>query len=249
MHRSLVLSVRASGESNREAVFLTDDEGLLRATVFGGPKSKLKAHVGPYHGGDMHIYLDPVKKFRKIIDFDVREWRQGLRETLDRSYAAAAIAETIIAGYGGGGSWETAYALATETLDALETADDRGARSALLRFLWKWTAFLGNRPDLDSCVACACELPADEVVWYSRKEGGVLCAHCGGANGPDPDAVPLGGGVRAWLRALDRQDARTGLRISADAESVRQARTTVLVALAEALGTRLRTWSFLNDSY
>lgn len=65
-HQALVLQVRSSGESNREAVFLSAEEGILRATVFGGPKSKLRAYVAPFHAGTLWIYRDPVRDYRKI---------------------------------------------------------------------------------------------------------------------------------------------------------------------------------------
>jgi DNA repair protein RecO (recombination protein O) len=148
-YSALVLRVRPSGEANREAWALTAEEGVLRATVFGGPKSKLRAHVAPYHRGKLWIYLDPVRDSRKITDFDVQSWKPGIRESYERSSAAAAIAETILAAYGGGGSWEEAFALADASLGALETADAAGCERSFICFLWKWAGLLGIRPDLN----------------------------------------------------------------------------------------------------
>ena len=132
----LVLSVRSSGESNREATLLSAEEGIVRATVFGGPKSKLRAHVAPFHSGTMWLYRDPVRDSLKVTDFDVRSWRPLLRELLERSWAATAVMDTIRSSHGGGGAWPEALALADGTLDALELADADGAALALVRFLW-----------------------------------------------------------------------------------------------------------------
>ncbi|MDR2104051.1 MAG: recombination protein O N-terminal domain-containing protein, partial [Treponema sp.] len=74
-YSALVLRVRSSGESNREAFFLTAEEGLIRATVFGGPKSKLRSHVAPFHRGTLWVYHDPIRDSRKVTDFDVQSWR------------------------------------------------------------------------------------------------------------------------------------------------------------------------------
>ncbi|MDR2078214.1 MAG: recombination protein O N-terminal domain-containing protein, partial [Treponema sp.] len=52
-YSAIILRVRPSGESNRETWALTAEEGILRATVFGGPKSKLRSHVEPYHRGTL----------------------------------------------------------------------------------------------------------------------------------------------------------------------------------------------------
>lgn len=244
-HEALVLSVRLSGESNREAVFLTGDGGLMRATVFGGAKSRLRAYVEPYHSGELLIYRDPVKDFRKVSDFNVRSWRPGIREVLERSYAAAAVAETVITGHGGGGDWEAALSLCEETLDALDIASEETSRRTLTRFLWKWTALLGARPELDSCGDCACFPVADEVVWYSRREGVSLCRRCAERH-EKADAVAVGPGARGWLRAIDRASAKDAMRIGADAVSYRQARDIVIAAAGEAIGARLKTWNVLG---
>jgi DNA repair protein RecO (recombination protein O) len=244
-HEAVVLSVRPSGESNREAVFLTEDAGLMRATVFGGPKSRLRAYVAPYHGGQLLIYREPVKDFRKVTDFAVAQWRPGIRESLERAYAAAAVAETVIASHGGGGSWAEALDLCRESLDALDCAGDDACAPALLRFLWKWAELLGARPDLDSCDECACLPAVDEVVLYSRREGAVRCSRCAQRR-ENADAIVLGAGARAWLRAVDRVDAKTALRIGADPASLRQAREAILAAAEGAVGSRLKTWNVLG---
>jgi DNA repair protein RecO (recombination protein O) len=144
---ALVLRTRPSGESNREAWFLTAEEGIFQATVFGGPKSRLRAHVAPFHSGPLWIYHDPVRNSRKVTDFDVQCWRPGIREQYDRTMAADALAETILKSHGGGGNWEAAFSLAGGALDALETAEDRHCLPILLHFFWNWLDLLGLRPE------------------------------------------------------------------------------------------------------
>ncbi|MDR2020628.1 MAG: recombination protein O N-terminal domain-containing protein [Treponema sp.] len=190
-YTALILRVRPSGESNREAWFLTAEEGILRATIFGGPKSRLRAHAAPYHQGQIWIYHDPVRDSRKLVDFDVRLWRPGLRELYERTMSAGAVAETILAGYGGGGNWEAALAMAEKTLDALETADGESCVRILIHFLWNWAELLGQRPELNRCASCgnspgggeeykACEEGGDALLWYSPQEGTLFCSSCAG---------------------------------------------------------------------
>ncbi|MDR2184349.1 MAG: recombination protein O N-terminal domain-containing protein [Treponema sp.] len=188
-YTALILRVRPSGESNRDAWFLTAEEGILRATVFGGPKSRLRAHAAPYHQGQIWIYHDPVRDSRKLIDFDVRSWRPGLRELYERTMSAGAVAETILAGHGGGGNWGSALAMAGKTLDALEGADGEGCIRILIHFLWNWAELLGQRPELNRCASCgnspggdyqACEAGGDSLLWYSPHEGTLFCSSCAG---------------------------------------------------------------------
>jgi DNA repair protein RecO (recombination protein O) len=146
-YTALVLRTRPSGEANRDAWFLTAEEGLLQATVFGGPKSRLRAHVAPFHSGPLWIYRDPVRDSRKVTDFDVRFWRPGIRERYDRTMAADALAETVLAFHGGGGNWDAAFTLAGSVLDALEEADDPNCLRVLVHFFWNWLDILGLRPE------------------------------------------------------------------------------------------------------
>ena len=151
---ALVLRVRPSGESNREVSFLSAEEGIIGATLFGGPKSRLRSHVSPFNSGTLWIYRDPAKGFAKVSDFDVDSWRPGLRELYERGEAAFRIAGTILAGLGGGGAWPEALGLALPALDALESAAADFCERIVLQFLWRWAGFLGNRPPLGGCSFC-----------------------------------------------------------------------------------------------
>ncbi len=245
VHEALVLSIRPFGETNRDALFLTADLGLVRATVFGGPKSKLRAHVSPYHRGDLYLYRDPVRDSRKVVDFDVASWKPGIRESLARSFAAAAVAETVAMSHGGGGDWEEALELADETLALLSEADDRLVATPFLRFLWNWAELLGTKPDLDHCAACACAHRDDEVVWYSRQEGGTLCKSCAATfrqSGPG-----IGPGARKWLKAIGEARGESAMRIGLDKDSLAEATRFVEAVVADALEARPKTWTFLQE--
>jgi DNA repair protein RecO (recombination protein O) len=213
-YTALILRVRPSGEANREAWILTAEEGLVRATVFGGPKSKLRAYVAPYHRGKLWIYRDPVRDSRKITDFDVQSWNPGIRESYERSSVAAAVAETVLAGYGGGGAWEETFDLVDASLEALESADTRTCERTFVYFLWKWAGILGIRPGLN-------EADYDDAA---------------------PGA--LGPGARAWLGAALELSPHEMARRSMDRVSLRQARLFVTTIVGNALGKRLGTWDF-----
>jgi DNA repair protein RecO (recombination protein O) len=251
-YSALVLRVRPVGESNREVTFLTAEEGIIRATVFGGPKSKLRAHTAPYHQGTVWIYRDPAKDFFKVTDFDVRFWRPGLRERYERAMAAAAVAETILAAHGGGGAWSDALTLAAATLDALETADEGAGRRMVIHFLWNWADILGFRPDLTRCASCG-KIYAGEngVVWYSRREGSIICPACAGLSAdeaalvaPDlaADFLPVGPGTRRWFATAENLRAAMLTRFTMDKASEAEAKALATAVLAGALGKRLSTW-------
>jgi DNA repair protein RecO (recombination protein O) len=250
-YTALVLRARPSGESNREITFLTAEEGLIRATVFGGPKSKLRAHAALYHEGKLWVYRDPVKGFMKVTDFDVQAWRPGIRELYERAMAAQAVAETVLAAQGGGGGWPDALALAGGALDALDGADEAACRRAVLRFLWNWAEILGQRPEIGKCASCACEAPEDGLLWYSLRDGTVLCPSCAALPAAAREGawetagyLPAGPGVRRWLAAVQGQAPVLAGRLTMDRAAEREAKALVTAILAGALGKRLSTWDF-----
>ena len=241
-YSALILRIRSSGESNRDAWLLTKEAGLLRATVFGGPKSRLRSYASPFHSGQAWVYHDPVRDTRKLSDFDVHSWRPGLRELYERAMAADAVAETILASHGGGGNWDGVLSLAEAALDALEAADSEGCTRITLHFLWQWTEFLGQRPEFDCCSLCGKPTTADDMLWYSPREGGIVC---GGCHGEGTNLLEAGPGCRRWLETVCQLSPAQLVRYTMDGTSFRQAKSLVTAILAETLGKYLVSWASL----
>jgi DNA repair protein RecO (recombination protein O) len=219
---ALVLRVKPTGESNREAVFLCASEGIVSATLFGGPKSRLRSHVSPFNSGILMTYRDPAKGFRKVSDFDVQSWRPGLRELYERSNTASLIAGTVISMHGGGGAFNKAFTLVNAALAALETADENCCERILIHFMWNWINLLGNCGDARYCASCAREPLPNEALWFICDEG-FLCKHCmmkehsaqlaGGGS-------VLGAGSRRWLLAVQDKPPAELARYTLDAVSL-----------------------------
>ena len=248
-YSALTLRVRPSGEANREAWFLTAEEGLLKATVFGGPKSRLRAQVAPFHEGTLWIYHDPVRDSRKVSDFDVRSYRTGIRELYERAMAADAVAETVLASHGGGGNWRVAAKLTGNVLDALGEADADTCSRLGIYFLWYWAELLGIRPDLSACSACgADETKRNGTLWYSAAQEALFCDNCMHLAAPpvaDTNTGSLsrvGPGARLWLNRIESLPPAALARVSLDTPSLEQARTLAKAILAAALGKKLSTW-------
>jgi DNA repair protein RecO (recombination protein O) len=248
IYSALVLRVRPSWEANREAWFLTREEGIIRATVFGGPKSKFRALVSPFHQGRLWVYHNPVRDSRKLTDFDVQVWRPGIREDYQRTMSAGAILETILESQGSGGNWDRALDLANGTLNALDCADESSCIRIFIHFLWNWVLLLGLRPDINRCASCTCEASPDGLLLWNSYEGTVHCPSCTGISSEDSgvrqgrEYLALGPGARHWLRAVENQDPLTIARYTTDTRSLGQARSLVTAIMAGALGKRLATW-------
>ena len=239
---ALVLRSRASGESNSEVSLLTAEEGIIRATVFGGAKSKLRAHCAPYNSGRVWVYRDKAKEYAKLSDFDVQFWRAGLRELYERTMTAGAIAETILASHGGGGEWESALKMAVETLDMLEGANEELCCRLLVHFLWRWTYHLGIQPHLEDCASCGSDSSAyseaSGTLWYNLREGSLLCAECV----DNSQYIQINPGCRKWLSATGTLEPAYLHRYSMDNKSFCEAKALVTAVLTAAFGKRLASW-------
>jgi DNA repair protein RecO (recombination protein O) len=242
-YSALILRSRPSGESNREVWLLTAEAGLLRVTVYGGPKSKLRSYASPFHSGQAWVYQDPAKDSRKLSDFDVVAWRPGLREMYERAMAADAVAETVLASHGGGGNWPAAFTLAEAALDALAEADSETCSRILLCFLWQWADFLGLRPDFEHCSLCGKPMPAALALMFSMREGGMVCPDC--SDGQEAGLVHAGPGCRRWLETVRPLHPAQITRYTLEKKSFNEARALATAILSEALGKRLGSWDCL----
>jgi len=249
VYTAIVLRNRPSGESNSEVTLLTAEEGIIKTTVFGGAKSKLRAHSAPYNSGQVWIYRDKSKEYGKLSDFDVRFWRPGLRDMYDRTMAAAAAAETILSSHGGGGEWAAAFKIAADTLDALEDANEEFCGRVLVHFLWKWVGFLGIQPHIEYCSACGNN--SDNIFWFNVNEGSALCANCKSINNEQTTdnkeqsgLLKLNPGCRRWLSLTSEMESSGIFRYSMDNKTFNEVKSLVTAVLSSAFGKRLASWEW-----
>jgi len=236
--KATVLTLPEFGEGHREALLLTESEGLLRAAVFGGAKSKLRGLVAPYQTGVAWLYSDPVKKSHKITDFDVTAWRPAIRESLVRTWCAALCAELCSRTHG-----TADWVLVNGFLDGIDRSSDAECRRGLLRFLWRILSHAGVAPDLSACARC-CRIGTavgqngeNEVLYYSPYEDACLCALCARA---EERNFPIPAEAAAYLRATADREAREARALSLGPESEAALRNFLFFLASRLVGGSLR---------
>lgn len=180
---AVILRARRFGEIHKSVTMLSAEEGLISAVAYGAHshKGRLRGLVAPFHRGVCYLYTNPVKDRHKITDFDVTHYYSGIRENIDRFYAASLWAEVLLKSYAGGGEGEPVYRLFVEALSVLEEAVQRGVvRKTTAQFLWRYFGLIGSRPEVDRCISCGRELGAGEDRWYGPFADGLSCAGCAG---------------------------------------------------------------------
>lgn len=180
-----ILAVKQALENNRTVTLLTPEDGIVYATLFGGPKSKLRSLVSPFNSGTAFFYKDETKKSCKLTDFDVKSYHPSFRENLFKSYAANFACEIIIKSRCAG-SPDQAFYLLNGLLDGMELSSENDSRLGLIRFLWRYLAVLGVRPDAQFCCQCGksfLEKSFNSIEFsgygiYSESDNGFICEDC-----------------------------------------------------------------------
>jgi DNA repair protein RecO (recombination protein O) len=206
VYEALALRARESPGGSRILTLMTAEAGLVDVFVFGGPKSKLRSLASPYAAGRAFVYLDPVKDFQKLSDFDVRDSFPALRENLNRLWAAGLVAELLVKTSGGGGDYPLVLELSLDCFQALEGSEAGADGPPLLLFLWRLVNLLGLGPDPGACASCGKELrpsraAPDCAAAYSFALECFLCPSCAA----EADrTLRLGSGALRWLvRSLE----------------------------------------------
>ena len=153
---AIVLNLKPSGENNSTVTLLTPDKGIIYATLYGGPKSKMKSLVAQWHSGKIWLYDNPEKKQTKISDMEVANYHPSFGHNLFKMYAASLAAEIAIKTKCSG-SPEQCFKLISGFFDGMELCDEEQSRLGLIRFLWRYLALMGVQPEADSDEAFAPE--------------------------------------------------------------------------------------------
>lgn len=173
--QALVLHVKQIGENNRLVTFLSVEKGVFTAVLYGGPKSKLRSLVSPYHFGNLWIYTDKVKNSTKITDFEVIKYHSEIRENLYKNWCASFCAELVIKTEASGEN-EKCFRLANAFLDGISISSEDECRIAILRFIWRYLDLMGLQPECKCCVHC--EEGLDKSAFYSSLDDGFICEDC-----------------------------------------------------------------------
>lgn len=179
-YRVLILSVTDTGGGNRQVTFFCREEGIQKALLFGGPKSKLKSLTAPFHCGRLWVYKDSTKELIKITDFSPEKFHSGIRENLVKTMAASLAIETVISTLAGGSDFDKAFFLLEGFLDGIELSNEEASKYALIRFLWRYMELLGTRPQIECCSVCNSIKTKDdnEKMYYYRIENTFVCQDC-----------------------------------------------------------------------
>lgn len=184
----VVLRTYKLGESDRIVVFMTADNGKVRAVAKGVRKTKSKfgARLEPMSHVRLLLYrgreLDIVSQAESV------EPIAPLLSSLDRASQAMAALEAVDQL---GLEREPNPRLYHMAVGVLRTIADRPAPLNVPAFYWKLLAAEGLEPQLDVCVRCGEPESAAPLVAFDLDEGGTLCRSCRTGSSISPAALAI----------------------------------------------------------
>lgn len=241
---AIILTVREQGENNRSVCAVSADMGIFHATLFGGPKSRLRSLVQPFNSGTMFIYDDESRHQKKVSDFDARNFHASLKENLYKTWAAN-LASEILMKTRCAGDDRSAYILLKAFLDGIDAGTEEQARIGTIRFLWRYITLLGVQPEICECIGCGRPLTDSQAKarakpFFSPAQNGFFCNECRSFERESQDAffeMSIGG--LEYLEAINTMTPGQVRRIQLDPESMNDLKRFTFHLIEQAVGQTL----------
>ena len=247
---AIILNLSRQGENNWTATLLSPDTGIFYATVYGGPKSKLRSLVQRFNIGKLYYYDDSQRNLRKISDFDVTNYHQTFCSDIYKVWAANLGAELVIKTKAAG-DYRNAFTLLSAFLNGIDASDEKGARLGTVRFLWRYLRLLGVQPDVSCCVSCSSPLLQEESsdgkkgFAYFQNMNGFLCRDCLASYGQSKEnmnqSLFVSHNALEYLMAINTQTPGKVRAMTISAEDAYDIKRLVYLLAEQAAGSRLKT--------
>jgi DNA repair protein RecO (recombination protein O) len=244
--QGIILSIKPLGENNSSVGFVTKEEGIVYATLYGGHKSKLRSLVSQWNSGTAYLYCkesSDLSRNVKITDFDVQNYHLSFRENLYKTYAASLAAELVVKTKCAGSN-ERSWYLFSGFLDGLELSTGRQCETGLMRFIWRYLELLGIRPDISRCILCGCDFftgnSTEDRVSYNAVENGFVCSSC---SGQEKSAHPFMLGIETvrYLYAVSELTPGEVRDLPLSDDSLNEIKRLAFFLAGQAAGTKLKT--------
>lgn len=242
---AIILALKPLGENNSLVTLLTPAEGLVYATLYGGPKSKLRSLVAQWNSGLIWLYDNSEKKQIKITDFDVKNYHYSFRQNLFKMYAASLAAELAIKTRCAGSN-EECFKLISGFFDGMELCNEEQSQVALLRFLWRFLDLLGLQPQCHDCFECnksflTSEFAPYSISYYNGMDNSFICPECAENINESSSMIPLKTASLQYLAAVTYLKPAEARKIAISKESYDEIKQLVFFLIENSVEQKLNS--------
>ncbi|WP_026485613.1 DNA repair protein RecO [Caldanaerobius polysaccharolyticus] len=173
--QAVVVKCQDFGEADRLITLLTGPYGLLRAVVKGARKSKSRLAFGTQLLSRGYYDLYRGKTFYTVTQCEsVKSFVSVYSDVNKFPYASAVVELVTYVGTEGQPNYPL-YRLVVSTLEELDRCKEN-LESYLIYFVMKAISIAGFMPELGCCVQC--KSPVEVPIYFSIREGGIVCPRC-----------------------------------------------------------------------
>lgn len=242
---AIVLNLKPLGENNNTVTLLTPDRGIVYATLYGGPKSKMRSLVTQWNSGTIWLYDNPEKNQIKITDFEVKNYHSTFAKNLFKMYAASLAAEIAIKTRCAGSNNEC-FNLISGFLDGMELCDEEQSRVGMIRFLWRYLELLGIQPDVHFCSSCGTNFlestfAPNAISYYNSNENSFICPNCQSSEINDSVSLKLKISAVHYLAAVTFLPPAEVRKIQIDKETYAEIKSFVFFLIEHNIEQKLNT--------
>jgi DNA repair protein RecO (recombination protein O) len=177
--RALILKKTDRGEADQLFTVYAKDFGKLEVLGKGirKIKSKLRASIELFYLSEIEFIQG--KAYKTLTDAVLVEKFENIRKDLNKLkivHQVSQVSDKLITGQE---KDEKIWQLLIEVFQKLDNPKFKILNLQLVfyYFLWNLLSILGYRPSLYRCPFCQRKLKPEEL-YFSKKEGGVLCKDC-----------------------------------------------------------------------
>ncbi len=175
--QAIVIRTFPFREFHKIITFYTPDFGKVKAVAYGvkSAKSKLAGSLELLNHGTLLFNYHENRELQNITDFNLIDGFDTIRSDFTRLTYGCYFAELVDAIESESVSNPAVFHLLQSTYQFLVHATD--IRLLARTFEIKFIDFAGYGPQLSRCAYCNSEITA-EILKFSVKHGGLLCAEC-----------------------------------------------------------------------
>ncbi len=241
---AIILALKPLGENNSSVTLLTPEAGIIYATLYGGPKSRMRSLVTQWNSGTVWLYENPETKQTKITDYEVKNYHETFCQSIYKIYAASLAAEIVIKTKCAG-SPQQCFRLVQGFFDGMNLCNEEQSRLGLLRFLWRYLELLGIQPVTHACSSCGkqfldSEFAPDAVSYYNSMENSFICPFCA-EHLSDENMLGVKNTAVQYLSALTVLPPAEGRKLTIDEEIYGQLRQLIFFLIENSIEQKLNS--------
>lgn len=243
-YQALVINVKPLGENNSSVTLLTAEKGIIRAVLYGGPKSKMRSLVAQWNSGTVWLYENPEKNQIKITDFEVKKFHHTFSENLFKNFSASLAAELAMKTHCAGSNLQC-FTLINGFFDGMELCNEEQSKVGLIRFLWRYLELLGIQPPTAECNLCSSHFSSavktQSVSYYNKRENSFLCSDCAVSVQNKDDLMPVRTQAVLYLSAVSNLPPSEVRKIHISEEDYNEIRQIIFFLIENCIEQKLNS--------